>query len=153
MNWKEGGRENPILILYLTLDNKTTAKKSAQSCHKINTGYQMFSWWHTNSKQIQNWIILFYSKNSLCSIIFCKYMPFAVQDYPSPTLFLFTLCQHSFNFKELVPDLQQRKTRLSVSELELKVKTISGSLFSPFKSSSVKVPVQNHSKERCLGSF
>lgn len=49
-------------------------------------------------------------------------MPFAVQDYPGPMLdfFIFTLYQHSFNFKELAPDLQQRKTRLSVSELELK---------------------------------
>lgn len=51
-------------------------------------------------------------------------MPLAVQDYPGLTLnlFLFTLYQHSFNFKELVPDLQQRKTRLSVSQLELKIK-------------------------------
>lgn len=153
MNWKEGGRENPILILYLTLENKTTVKKSAQSCHKINIGYQIFSWWHTNSKQIQNWIILFYSKNSLLSIIFCKYMPFASTRLSKPhSRSLFTLCQHSFNFKELVPDLQQRKTRLSVSELELKIKTISGSLFSPFKSSSVKVPVQNHSKNALVHS-
>lgn len=79
--------------------------------------------------------------------MFCKHMPFAVQDYSGPklNLFLFTLYQHSFNFKELLPDLQQRKTRLSVSELELK--NISGNLFPPFKSSSVKVPIQN------LGSF
>lgn len=51
-------------------------------------------------------------------------MPFAVQDYLGPKLdfFIFTLHQHSFNFKELAPDLQQRKTGLSVLELELKIK-------------------------------
>lgn len=35
---------------------------------------------------------------------------------------VFTLYQHSFNIKELAPDLQQRKTRLSDLELELKIK-------------------------------
>lgn len=81
-------------------------------------------------------------------------MPFAVQDYLGPMLdlFIFTLYQHSFNFKELAPDLQQRKTSLSVSELELKIKNISGNLFSPFKSSSVKVPIQNHSKNASVHS-
>lgn len=51
-------------------------------------------------------------------------MSFAVQDYLGPMLdfFVFTLYQHSFNIKELAPDLQQRKTRLSDLELELKNK-------------------------------
>jgi len=51
-------------------------------------------------------------------------MPFAVQDYPGLMLefLIFTLYQHSFNFKEFASDLQQRKTRLSVSELGLKIK-------------------------------
>lgn len=51
-------------------------------------------------------------------------MSFAVQDYLGPMLdfFVFTLYQHSFNIKELTPDLQQRKTRPSDLELELKIK-------------------------------
>lgn len=52
-------------------------------------------------------------------------MSFAVQDYLGPMLdfFVFTLLyQHSFNIMELTPDLQQRKTRLSDLELELKIK-------------------------------
>lgn len=51
-------------------------------------------------------------------------MPFAVQEYLAPMLdfSVFTLYRHSFNVKELAPDLQQRKTRLSDLELELKIK-------------------------------
>lgn len=58
------------------------------------------------------------------SVTLGKCMSFAVQDYlgPMPDFFVFTLYQHSFNIKELTPDLQQRKTRLSDLELELKRK-------------------------------
>lgn len=60
-------------------------------------------------------------------------MSFAVHDYLGPMLdfFVFTLYQHSFNIKELTPDLQQRKTRLSDLELELKIKKDISSNFSP----------------------
>lgn len=81
-------------------------------------------------------------------------MSFAVQDYLGPMLdfFVFTLYQHSFNVKELAPDLQQRKTRLSDLELELKRKNISSNLFCLLKRSSIKVPIQNHSRNASVHS-
>lgn len=66
--------------------------------------------------------------------------------------FVFTLYQHSFNIKKLTPDLQQRKTRLSDLELELKIKNFSSNLFSLLKSLSIKVPIQNHSKNASVHS-
>lgn len=70
-------------------------------------------------------------------------MPSAIQDCLSPMLDSFPLYHHSFNFKELAPDLQQRKTGFSVLEKKKK-KTLQFNYL--FKSSSSKVPIQNHSK-------
>lgn len=150
---KGGRKEYPILRIMSYSEKERCQNISSELVQVLTPDTKYF----LDNIQIANKYrtgLFCFIPQTLFSVTFCKCMSFAVQDYlgPMPHFFVFTLYQHSFNVKELAPDLQQRKTRLSDLELESKIKNTSSNLFSLLKSSSIKVPNQNHSKNASVHS-
>lgn len=112
--------------------NQTTKKPTQNSLSKnklrAGTSFNTDTKYFFDNIQIVNkyrtGLFHFITRSHFSMSFFANVCHLQYKSYLGPTLgfFKFTLYQHSFNFKELALDLQQRKTRLSVSELELKMK-------------------------------